>query len=413
MKPIPLYMNKKLLFLSITILFGVFNGCNDAQYPEDIWEPDDQGNATPVITMISPSDSAFSGSDVITITGENFSENMDDILVYFNSELGELLSVSKTEIILSPPSLISDSVLIKVAIKGAFLFGEYDRYYKLYPRMIKYGNFDPYEESLWGLEVDNDENVYVGLFIHPEGDIERLRPPNAERDSSFLHSVLPTPSSMRIGPGNDMYYLDSFYPYIVKHNLSSGGPSFAAVPGNIADLDFDMNGNLYCGGSGNAIYTVQTDLTSVTSADYSDINISTIRVYDNYVYVAGTQSAGNADGSDFVGIWRNQIISPEGALGEKELRVDWQEVSNTSSKISCFTFDETGKIYISSNDETGILTIDIDSNSTLLYPKIISGPITKMTWGAGNYLYLNNKGSSNGIYRLELSVQGAPYYGRP
>jgi len=36
-----------------------------------------------------------------------------------------------------------------------------------------------------------------------------------------------------------------------------------------------------------------------------------------------------------------------------------------------------------------------------------------MTWGAENYLYLNYRGSSRAIYRLEMSVFGAPYYGRP
>ena len=196
---------------------AVFTNCDDDQYPEDIWDPDDQGAPTPIITSVSPFDSAFAGSDIITINGENFSSDIDDILVYFNSDLGEVLESSKTEIIVSPPNILADSVIIKIAVKGAFLFGEYDRYYTLYPRIIKYGNFDPFEESAWGLEADNEGNLYVGLFIFPEGDIERLTPPNAERDSSFIHSLLPTPSSMRIGPNNDIYYLDSFYPYLLKY----------------------------------------------------------------------------------------------------------------------------------------------------------------------------------------------------
>lgn len=404
-------LHLKNLFSPILIM-AVFISCNNDQYPEDIWDPDDQGGPTPIITSVSPSDSAFAGSDIITINGENFSSDIDDILVYFNSELGEVIEASTTEIIVSPPNILADSVIIKIAVKGAFLFGEYDRYYTLYPRIIKYGNFDPFEESAWGLEADNEENLYVGLFIHPEGDIERLTPPNAERDSSFIHSMLPTPSSMRIGLDNDMYYIDSFYPYLVKQNLFSGSPSFAELPGNVADLDFDANANLYCGGSGNAIYTVQTDLTSTTSADYIDINIVSIRVYDGYLYVAGNY-LGDDEEIPSTGIWRNQITSSSGSLGEKELVLDWIEMSGTNSKITCLTFDDTGKMYISSDGDIGVATVDVDGSFDLLYPKIVFGPIVKMTWGAGNYLYLNYRGSTRAIYRLELSVSGAPYYGRP
>jgi hypothetical protein len=405
-----LYLKK--LFSPILIIAIFFTSCDDDQYPEDIWDPNDQGAPTPIITSISPADSAFAGSDIITIYGENFSSNENDILVYFNSEFGEILGVSKTEIIVSPPNILADSINIKVSVKGAFLFGEYDRYYTLYPRIIKYGNFDPFVESAWGLESDNDENLYVGLSVLPEGDIEKLSPPDAERDSSFIHSMLPTPSSMRIGPNNDMYYLDSFYPYLIKQNLFSGSPSFSELPGNIADLDFDVNGNLYCGGSGNAIYTVQTDLTSTTTADYSEINIVAIRVYNGYLYVAGNY-LGEDEEIPSMGIWKNQITSSSGSLGEKELVLDWIETSGSDSKITCLTFDETGKMYISSDGNIGVATVDVDGSFDLLYPKIVFGPIVKMTWGAGNYLYLNYRGSSRAIYRLEMSVFGAPYYGRP
>jgi|AP95_1055475.scaffolds.fasta_scaffold00257_6 hypothetical protein len=407
-----LHYYKYLFTIVILGSLGFFTSCVDNQYPDDIWDPNDRGLPSPVITSLSPSDSAFAGSDIITINGENFSSNPEEIFVYFNSELGEVLESSKTEIVVSPPNFLADSVIIKIAVGGAFLFGEYDRYYTLYPRIIKYGNFDSFEESVWGLEADNSENLYVGLFDLPEGDIERLTPPNAERDSSFIHSMLPTPSSMRIGPDNDMYYVDGFYEFLIKHNMSSGQQSYAALPGKIADLDFDINGNLYCGGGGNAIYTVQSDLTSITSADYTDININAIRVFDSYLYVAGNYLGESAD-IPSTGIWRNQITSSSGSLGEKELVLDWVVTSGTDSRITCLTFDKTGKMYISSDGDIGVATVNVDGSFNLLYPKIVFGPIAKMTWGAGNYLYLNYRGSSRAIYRLELSELGAPYYGRP
>jgi len=405
--------NKKTLSIVVLISASIFYiSCEDEQYPDDIWDQNDTGNPTPVITSVDPPDSAFAGADEITINGQYFSSSTNEILVYFNSELGDILQASETSIVVSPPNIVADSIEIKVAIQGAFLFGVYENYYTLYPRIVKYGNFDPFEESVWGLETDNDENLYVGLSIFPEGTIEKLSPPDAERDSSFINAVLATPLSIRIGPDNQIYYVDGSNPYIIKHDLTTGEPSYNTLPGIAADLDFDENGNLYCGGSGKEIYLVLTDLTSTVVADYMDINIKAIRVYNNYVYVAGNYLGTSLD-IPAAGIWRNQILSSSGSLGDMELVLDWVEMSGSNSNITCLTFDENGKMYISTDNNFGIATYDLDGNFITLYPKIISAPITKMTWGAGNYLYLNYRGDPRAIYRLIMYEQGAPYYGRP
>ena len=47
-----------------------------------------------------------------------------------------------------------------------------------------------------------------------------------------------------------------------------------------------------------------------------------------------------------------------------------------------------------------------------LFPKIISSPIAKMTWGSKNYLYLNYRGNPRTIYRLDVGLSGATYHGR-
>ena len=385
--------------------------CDDPNSPSDVWDPNDLGRSSPFISSVVPPDSAYAGSQEVTIYGENFGYNKDSIFVYFNTSAAEVISVDESSIIVIPPNIISDSVIIKIAAQGAFSFGEYEDNYILYPRIVEYGDFDALDESIWGLEADNDENLYVGLSIFPEGTIDKITPPMGNREYAFISAVLQTPYSMRIGPDNNIYYVDGVNPYIIKQDLSTGNPSYAALPGIAFDLDFDENGNFYCGGSGQSLYKVNIDLTSIVAADYTDISIRAIRVFDGFVYVGGNYS-GSDSANPNIGIWRNQILSSDGELGEKEVVLNWGGFAGSNSNITGITFDESGLMYISSDDNVAIGVYSTDGTFSELYPKIIFAPIAKMTWGSEKYLYLNYRGNPRAVYRLNMDVNGAPYYGR-
>ena len=385
--------------------------CDDPNSPSDVWDPNDLGKSSPFISSIEPPDSAYAGSQEVTIYGGNFGNNKDSIFVYFNTGSAEVISVDESSIIVIPPNIISDSVIIKIAAHEAFSFGEYEDNYILHPRIVEYGDFDALDESIWGLEADNDENLYVGLSIFPEGTIDKITPPIGNREYAFINAVLQTPYSMRIGPDNNIYYVDGANPYIIKQDLSTGNPSYAALPGIAFDLDFDENGNFYCGGSGQNLYKVDIDLTSIVAADYTDISIRAIRVFDGFVYVGGNYS-GSDNTNPNIGIWRNQILSSDGELGEKEIVLNWGEFAGSNSSITGITFDENGLMYISSDKNVALGVYSTNGTLSELYPKIIFAPISKMTWGSGKYLYLNYRGDPRAVYRLNMEINGAPYYGR-
>ena len=385
--------------------------CDDPNSPSDVWDPNDLGKSSPFISSIEPPDSAYAGSQEVTIYGGNFGSNKDSIFVYFNTGSAEIISVDESSIIVIPPNIISDSVIIKIAAHEAFSFGEYEDNYILHPRIVEYGDFDALDESIWGLEADNDENLYVGLSIFPEGTIDKITPPIGNREYAFINAVLQTPYSMRIGPDNNIYYVDGVNPYIIKQDLSTGNPSYAALPGIAFDLDFDENGNFYCGGSGQNLYKVDIDLTSIVAADYTDISIRAIRVFDGFVYVGGNYS-GSDNTNPNIGIWRNQILSSDGELGEKEIVLNWGEFAGSNSSITGITFDENGLMYISSDKNVALGVYSTNGTLSELYPKIIFAPISKMTWGSGKYLYLNYRGDPRAVYRLNMEINGAPYYGR-
>ena len=109
-----------LLRFTMPISFLIFS-CEDPNYPENIWDENDQGNPSPSISSVEP-DAAFAGIDTLTISGQNFSENTSENLVYFNNMLGEVVNATSTSLSVITPNLVSDSVQIRVAVQGAFLF---------------------------------------------------------------------------------------------------------------------------------------------------------------------------------------------------------------------------------------------------------------------------------------------------
>ena len=106
------------------------------------------------------------------------------------------------------------------------------------------------------------------------------------------------------------------------------------------------------------------------------------------------------------------ILSSDGELGEKELVLDWGELAGVNSNITGITFDENSAMYISSDANVAIGLISAEGIFSELFPKIISAPISKMTWGSTNYLYLNYRGNPRALYRLDIGLNGAIYHGR-
>ena len=116
----------KLNFYQIlTCMVLISFSCDDPNSPSDVWDPNDACNSTPFISSISPPDSAYAGSQEITIYGGNFGDNKDSVFVYFNTGSGEVISVDESSMIVIPPNIICYSVIIKISVHGAFSFGEY------------------------------------------------------------------------------------------------------------------------------------------------------------------------------------------------------------------------------------------------------------------------------------------------
>ncbi len=395
---------KVLITIAILALVGFFQGCSN-DYPPSLYDPNEKFNPDPQITSIQP-DSAFAGVDTLTITGKNFSAKVEDNAVYFNGEKGEVVSSTTTQIKVIAANVISDSVKIQLRVKGALKFAEFYPY-KLEPIFIEIGGFDDYDDP-FGIAVDKDENVYVALNGQP---VQKVTPDGDVSDYSKLIRGLAT--HMRWAPDGGIYYVFGLQ-YLLKINPGGGGDGlFAVLPGGAFDLDLDEDGNIYCGGGGNALYRVAPDKTVKTVKEYPEIYINSVRIYDGYVYVAGKYT-GTDTTHIMNGIWRNKILAGEDTVGTTELVLDFDKYY-FGNQVMAITFSEDGDMLIGTDQEEGILVLHKNGNLSPLYPGILGPDIYTMVWGNGNYVYVTRKNidvTKRRVLRINTRRKGAPYYGR-
>ncbi|RMF06810.1 MAG: hypothetical protein D6762_08715 [Candidatus Neomarinimicrobiota bacterium] len=413
-------MKTKLLFTVLGLTGILLWQCSEPNYPDNIYDPNEQGLPDPVITSVSPADSAFSGIGIITITGQHFSSDPEKNLVYFNGNRGSLQSATETELVVQAPNLVADSVKIQVAVIGAYNFAEFD-HYKLYPPVVEWGNFDHFF-ALYAMAMDSLENLYVSHS--DDRDILRVFP-NGERDPNpyGTHSFLKA-DAMRMGPAGELY-IARRYKSIYKVPAGGGAASsWKNLPGNVKayDLDFDQYGNLYTGGRKNELYRINVlngESSFATVATYpTDVHVNAIRVFDGYVYIIGDYI-----GTDTTviqdGIWRNEIQDAT-TLGPTELVIDWGSAMGGSDApiLNGITFAEDGTMILACDNVAALYSIDPPYTGqpiTPIYTEVLDPPATKITWGNGNYLYVNSRSSDDTkkrIFRVDMVKQGAPYYGR-
>ena len=400
-----------LLFrFTLPISFFIFS-CEDPNYPENIWDENDQGNASPSISSVEP-EAAFAGIDTLTISGQNFSENTSENLVYFNNMLGEVVNATSTSLRVITPNLVSDSVQIRVAVQGAFLFADHSSLYTLTAAVLDYGPFDQFTD-IFSLDLDRDENLIVSLDGTPNAEFWIV---DTNQDSAVWSGALAKGSGMKLGPTGSVYFVN-YQRFLYKDEQGTpkeNSEIFKRLNGNATDLDFDSYGNLYVGGAGSTIDVVDINdddgLTSgVTEAKNLDtLDILSLKVFNDYLYVLTTTVTSDQ------AIYKMQILDDSGSLGDLELVFDWSAYTNKLSSALCFTLSESGDLFVGSDSDDQPLTYIQNGNASGFYSSILTAPISYMAWGNSNYLYLINKTEeTNRVQRVDTRMSGADYYGRP
>ena len=402
-----------IILLTLSLISSLFVGCGD-EVTSSLWDPEKVTAPNPVITQITPPDSALAGITILTIAGQNFSSNVDENFVYFDAHKVDVITASETELTLKTPNIIGDSIQIKIAVHGAENFSNIV-YYILEYTAYEYGGIDHFSDA-YGLAYDNEDNVYVSLGSY---DILQITP--EEEQITYVTGAPGFFKMMKMGPGGTLYAGRTKFIYQVPPGGGSIGQFGTKLSKSVNDFDFDPDGNIFVACK-DAIYCVKPDGTNSLSLDCPSYNLKSLRVYNGYVYVAGEYSGTDANETK-KGVWRNKITSSTGDLDVLELAFNWSDFAGEfGANILSLTFDIDGGMYIGADAEAAITIIfpNADGNyvngeTKTLYPEVLKPESTALCWDNGNYLFVNRKGpldEDKRLIRVTMPKKGAPYYGR-
>jgi len=407
------------IFVFIWPLFLFFVSC-EYEGPDALWNPNYDVGTTPEITSVAPEDMAMAGISQIVIHGQNFSADAGQNRVYFGNVQVDVKQASNDQLTVYRPNLAADDFAIKVAVEGSVLFAEFSPYSVesiggLYAEAKTLGKAN-------ALAVDADGNLYCHVDkkdlyqITPLGDFELVI------DNTSPRSV----DDMKVGPDGYIYFARD-RSYIQRALLEGEGvdrdfEDFGdGIRGNLKCFDFDVNLNIFAGGTKTGLYIIKPDASAENLGVYDDYEMKALRVFDNAVYVAAVYMGDDAT-KPAAGVWKTDIVSTDGQVGDITLVLDWSDTGeHAESVITDINFDADGVLYIATDSGPDnlldpIVMVSPDGTVDTFYKGgLLEGIIYDLVWGndAGLY-YLRDIGDVNlyEIHRLKMAADGAPEYGR-
>lgn len=440
-------MNKEkftLKFIFILVLaftFAFMGGCTD-EPQESINNPSQIGSDKdpPEISDVQP-ESALAGVSKVEISGENFSANPEENLVFFNAQRADIIEATETKLTVLAPNEVGDSVKLKVAIQNVELFSK-PILYQMNPA-VNYVSPDidgdrNAKRKYYGITIDGFGNVYASITeqdnvgqgitqITPEG--ERL---------TFAEGPAGGPTSkfdrLRLGPNNKIYCANNIRGIFLMKEGATDREVWASsgdgLTGNVYDMDFsDENGDVILwAGSDDQFFSI-TQNKEVKTFDFAEpARTVGVRVYDGYVYFAIRRDEQSM-------VVRYEIISKD-EVGEEEVYFTFDS-GLSKYEISGITFDAEGTMYAALNSDLQasqldkvILKVYSDGSYEDLYPRLISGDIYNpkvfgLRYGEDNKLYFVRKQTMNAndddpendqevldVIWIDTTVPSAPHYGR-
>lgn len=399
--------------LSLIMTLFLLVACDDVD-TESIFQPDPDESNSPTITSIEPSGFALAGFDEISITGNNFSEKLDDIegnKVYFNNKLATIISASKTELKVISPNEGGNEFSVKVVVPNALKFAEFTPYTL---RLIaKKNDVVAVVDNITALAMDSNEN----LFIHLLSDKVYKISDDGVRD---VYGQVPYPKSadMKYGPNDYLYLLRSNNQSLYRIPPGGGdAEEFVKFDKRVRSFDFDRNLNIYALGTktGTQISTAGGTIKSTTT--FNSLDVWEVKIHGDFLYAAARGSGG--------GIFRAPIINADGDVGAEEAIFDWNNAGQYADEnILGFGIAANGEIIVTTkNTPDPIVIIDNEGNATPLYPGILipkdvsSAPVTNLVWGNGDSFYISrfntnsDSTAANGVYKVFYG-EGTTYFGR-
>ncbi|MBN2104274.1 IPT/TIG domain-containing protein [bacterium] len=390
--------------------------------PDPVWNPNYDLGGKPEIDSLYPNDMAVAGISQIVINGRNFSADISKNTVYFGNAEVVIKKAEPEQLIVYRPNLAAEDFAVKVAVEGSVLHAEYSPY-----TVESIGGLLTQAKDVGlpnALAVDANGTLYLhvnkkDLYRVTElGDLELLIGNTKPRSVN----------DMKAGPDGYLYLArDRNFIYRVQLTGEEAGEEkefeeFAAgAPGNIKSFDFTEDLNILAGGAKTGLIRIYPDGTSEALGVFEDLDIQSLRVYDQSVYVAALYGGDDPAVPD-AGIWKTDIPGNGSGAGEQILVLDWAETGDFSeTQFSDINFDINGTMYVATDGGPDrsldpILMLTKDGEVDTFYKGgLLHGAAYDLVWGQDARLYyLIDIGDVTvyEIYRLGMAAGGAPQYGR-
>ena len=400
-------MKKQKQFFPLAIIITltvILYSCNQDAAPS-LYVVEPKGS-TPAISGVLPANEALAGVTEVTINGSNFSRLKEDNLVFFGTVQATVLQASATKLVVKAPMLIKNNLDLKISVQGVENFSNVVKY-NLLEAVGVYYVFAKGVDDPMTVAVDNSENVYVYLKdrgirkISAAGVLTNFSPRGSE--SFYI--------DMKVGPNNELFATRPATRAIFRNIEGAPSAIFQVFPTgmNIASLDFDKNKNIWAAGSGNRLFSV-TYPGKDTTGFAIDYTVSSVRVYNDYLYLAGKDSSEEA-------IYRYKINSNK-LLGAKEKYFDiGAKYGLNKIQVNAITFAENSDLIIGTDMTDAFVLVNSNGVSSIFYPGVINPIVKSLSWGTKkNLFYIRefiDAGSTiHTLVRVDMQKLSAPYYGR-
>jgi hypothetical protein len=396
------------LLAALVVVVGP--GCNE-EPPPSLFDPNYASGAQPVVSSIAPA-SGLGGVTIMTLTGLNFSTVPSYNQVVFappsdrgKTLLATVLQASATSLTVKTPIVIADTIEVKVGVQGADLYSD-PVYCALASAQLEWGSFTV-NDAPAGIACDIGGNVYFSnLFGGVADSVYKISPDNVQTGySPAFSSQVPRWTGMKVGPGGSIFCVGGRN---IIFEIPPGGGTVTLWQrggiGNVVDLDFDQDGNIWTVGTGTALYSV-TPAKVVVTFTIAQTIVRTVRVYNGYLYYGGGRGATE-------GIWRRQILAVDN-LGTEELYFDCS-AAFPGGIVNAITFAADGDMYVGTDGAEGIVVVHQGGTAESFYPGIVSPTCLAFAWGTGTELFVSRTGTvaKKSVLRIEMQKAGAPTYGR-
>jgi len=391
-------MKKNYQFSLIPLLALLIAGC-EYDHPKAVWDPNEALGDIISVTSIEPAGRAVAGVQTIKITGQNFSADPGKNQVYFGGAKTTVRSSSPTELIVNRPNSYGDSLIVNVLVDRAYILGRFSPYGVAQVARL-YGNL-PSKNIVQMIDLDAQESIYA-----LKNDKSVIKIPSNESPEVFgSRDFRGNASDLKVGPGGQVFIKQFSHTnlYVIP---AEGGVTvkYGSFAKQGSFIDFDENNNCYTVGKNSGVSVLKPDLTSAAVGDYEDLDATWIKACYGFIYV-----------SDAAGIYRSQILGPDGSLGGKERIFNLLLVPGyDTSAILSFAIAQSGNLYVATDNAVPLLMVSTDGAVQPFYQEIIIPNSGQLVWGNGNYAYINmtEVNATNDIFRIDMAEQGAPYQGR-